>query len=219
MQQSSKLRGMMIDIETLDTKSSAVVIQIGAVVFDYDQFGEYAVLDEFIVFLPVMEQVREGRTISADTVAFWMSRDNHVMLSNIIVEGHEGKVTLKDWESFLSSHKCDRYWFQGPTFDAIILEDLMKSVPWKYFQVRDQRTVDDLAIDKQAIKDFKAVINHDALADCNNQLKRLMFCLRERRPAVAPETAREFLPSGTLVSDQFDMNATMGSDGMTGGSP
>lgn len=225
MQQSSKLRGMMIDIETLDTKRTSVVIQIGAVVFDYDQYGTCAAVNEFLVSLPIVEQVRGGRTTSTDTVAFWMSADNHKMLASIIDDVYTTSKTVEDLKTFFDENPCDRYWFQGPTFDAIILEDLLDSVPWKFFQVRDQRTVDDLAIDKDKIKEFKATVNHDALADCHNQIDRLMFCLSERKPALAvtaPCAPPEFIPSGSTVADQFSLDAAtcpLGDDGLTGGSP
>ena len=88
---------------------------------------------------------------------------------------------LDDLKAELNSFKCEEYWFQGPTFDAIILDDLLGSaVPWRFFQVRDQRTADGLAICQETIKEMKKTINHDALEDVRNQINRLSFCKAER---------------------------------------
>lgn len=189
MPQSNKKRMMMIDIETLDTARTAVVIQVAAIVFEYDLHGYYKEIGDINIPLCVGKQVSDGRTVSASTVAWWLSKQNHAVFGNIISDGYalpedDGLVELK---SQLNSWKCDEYWFQGPTFDAIILEDLIGTcIPWKYYQVRDQRTVDNLARDKDMIKSMKSKINHDAIEDVRNQISRLMFCIRENKPMTAP---------------------------------
>ena len=64
---------IMVDIETLDTVQSAVVLSIGAVAFDphTKELGEKFYV-EFTTDLQA--QQRLGRTISADTVTWWMQQ-------------------------------------------------------------------------------------------------------------------------------------------------
>src|SRR5690606_12661716 len=65
---------IMLDLETLDTASSAVVVSIGAVAFDpYTN----AIGDKFYVEMTedIAEQQKKGRTISGDTVRWWMQQD------------------------------------------------------------------------------------------------------------------------------------------------
>ncbi|MBL4893246.1 MAG: 3'-5' exoribonuclease, partial [Emcibacter sp.] len=149
-QPSSKVKvAMMIDIETLDTARTAVVIQVAAVTFEYDLHGYYKELNSFNIPLRVGPQVDGGRTISASTIDWWLGEDKYKVFSQIICDGYDrpGDDCLLELKGELSFSNCDEYWFQGPTFDAIILEDLLGEgvVPWKYHQVRDQRTVDNLA--------------------------------------------------------------------------
>ena len=185
-QPSSKKRMMMIDIETLDTVRTSVVIQVAAIVFDMDDRGHWAELNSIDICLPVSTQVDEGRTISGSTLAWWLNESRYEVFSKLIKRANTSKLDYSDkiqqLKVDLGGHGCVEYWFQGPTFDAIILEDLIGDlVPWKFYQVRDQRTADSLAIDQAEIKKMKKVITHDALEDVRNQINRLSFCKRERQ--------------------------------------
>jgi len=59
----------------------------------------------------------------------------------------------------------------------VILEDAMKqygvTVPWKYWQVMDARTIYKIA------KSSKLGNNHNALADCVNQIDLLQTALKK----------------------------------------
>lgn len=198
MPQSNKPKvAMMIDIETLDTARTAVVIQVAAVIFEYDLHGHYKELGDINIPLRVGPQIEGGRTVSASTIEWWLSEGNYKVFSQIINGGYlvPGDDCALELKAQLHYWKCDEFWFQGPTFDAIILEDLLGEgvVPWKYYQVRDQRTVDNLARDQAKIKSMKSEINHDAIEDVRNQISRLMFCIRENKPMTAPA----FRPSGS----------------------
>ena len=185
MSQFNKKRCMMIDIETLDTARSAVVIQVAAIVFDMNDLGEWDEVSAIDVVLPVGPQVTDGRTVSGSTVAWWLSESKYKVFAALTKRACTSTLNYSDklqqLKVDLNSFGCVEYWFQGPTFDAIILEDLIGNlVPWKYSQVRDQRTADKLAICQETIKDMKKTINHDALEDVRNQIDRLSYCKAER---------------------------------------
>src|SRR3546814_2365974 len=70
---------MMVDLETLDTKNSAVVLSIGAVVWEtlVDDAGslDYSVVERFYRVLSIDEQLAAGRTVSESTLLWWMRQD------------------------------------------------------------------------------------------------------------------------------------------------
>ena len=87
------------------------------------------------------------------------------------------KDALIKLSNFLKDHKY--IWANSPSFDCIILENAYKScnleIPWKFWNLRDCRTVYDLG--KINLKSVSAV-KHNALDDCYNQIIALsnFFC-------------------------------------------
>ena len=64
---------------------------------------------------------------------------------------------------------CDQFWSHGATFDLVILEDIYrqlgKTFPWRFWQLRDTRSVFDLGLDPEMPQNSK----HNALADAKRQ--------------------------------------------------
>lgn len=174
----------MIDIETLDTTASAVVIQIAAVAFDYNDKGQVKILGEFDAKLHTSNQIHDGRTISEDTVKFWLSSDKQqLLLGDLLRSPDDHYLTdLENFYRFCNTSKAQEYWSQGPTFDMIILEDMIKpaDMPWKFYQVRDLRTVQKFVGDDAKSKKMKAEnSNHNALDDCHSQIKLLQHFIKK----------------------------------------
>jgi exodeoxyribonuclease VIII len=73
-----------------------------------------------------------------------------------------------------------RVWANGPTFDMNILEHAYKSLgmalPWKYYTVRDARTVYSLC---PSLDKYPA--SHHALEDCRRQIDLLHDTLESLR--------------------------------------
>jgi len=166
----------MIDIETLDTANSAVIFQIGVVIFDGPK-----VLEEFCLDIQVSTQlekagVYEPRTVSASTLAFWLNPK----ISGVAHKALTSKdavpigVALKRLWSYLNEHKLDAVWAKG-SFDFNLLEHACEqygvAVPWKYFMPRDLRTMM-----KECSVSKHDNISHNALDDCQNQHRQLMEC-------------------------------------------
>jgi hypothetical protein len=178
----------MIDIETLDTTPSAVVIQIAAVVFSYTEKGAVKIISEFDTKLPVETQLNNGRTISADTITFWLKKyKQQLLLGELLSAAEDGHhfTDLKEFLLFCSTSGASEYWSQGPTFDTTILEDMVKQsgvpdLPWKFYQVRDLRTVQKfVGDDKKSIEMKKASSNHNAHDDCHSQIKLLQHFIKK----------------------------------------
>lgn len=184
---SPSTSAIMIDIETLDAKASAVVIQIGAVAFTYNEKGQIKIMGQLDLKLPVHAQLGIDRTISLDTVKFWLNTPaQQKLLGELLTPDdiYNYQYALNRFYDFCVAHKPSEYWSQGPTFDMIILEDMAKQlgieVTWKYYQVRDLRTVQKFVGDDAKSKKMKAEnSNHNALDDCLSQIKLLQHFIKK----------------------------------------
>lgn len=158
---------IMIDIETLDTIYSAKILSIGAVYFDpmKNKLGS-----EF--FEIVNSQRQLDRTSSKDTIEFWrkQSREAKKQLKGDV----QLRDALEDLDLFIDPD-C-RVWGNGATFDITILEHAYlsfdMSIPWKFWNVRDCRTVRELFESKRGGLDqnFNGT-KHHALDDAKYQAK------------------------------------------------
>lgn len=161
---------VMLDIETLGFRPDTVVLTFGAIKFDPNDAsnepgpGIYHRLD-------VDAQLEMGRSTDQSTLDWWMEQDEEVR-EEAMGEGNRTALTdfAKDLAKFLVG--VDEVWAQGPTFDMIILENLLRQlevpVPWRYGAVRDSRTLFQVLGDPRE-KNFDQA--HNALVDCYHQAK------------------------------------------------
>jgi len=173
---------MMLDIETLDTAPTAVVFQIGAIVWDkLSRDADNNVITsegaELLVELPIDEQKNKGRTASFDTMQWWLkSPQNNVMeafkLKNFPPDYKvvDGLTVFRD-----QAAECNRIWAKT-FFDFIILEHMLPfydiPVPWHGGQRRDLCTLmKECGVNKPAGGN-----PHHALEDCKQQIDQLLKC-------------------------------------------
>jgi exodeoxyribonuclease VIII len=167
---------VMVDTETLGVGASAIILSIGAVVFDYAKdLG-----DEFYVEIDPATYPGE---IEIETMKFWMLQS---------AAGNpcpcEGKISLSHaWDMFhqwllqISGPGSKRLelWANGTDFDIPKLyyaaESLGEEILWAYNDVRDYRTI---------AKEFgkygerpEKVGHHNALSDAIWQAKHLISIL------------------------------------------
>jgi hypothetical protein len=157
----------MIDLETLDVTPAATILTIGAQGFD--PFSN--ALSDVTYYKRITLESQEGRTIDDGTVEWW-GRQSTEAQEEAFGESDriDLKVALQDIAKIAWKHK--RIWANGTMFDIGILEHAMAqtgvNVPWKYWQVMDART-----IYKVCPSAGKLGNNHNALADCVNQIDLL----------------------------------------------
>lgn len=164
-----ELKHCMIDLETLDLIPSAKIVSIGAVIFDprYGKIGDrfYRELDY---------KAQKDRTHSKDTVSWWKGQPTAIR------KQLQGKTPLEsaliDLNSFLPSDV--KVWGCGPTFDISILEDAYRSldseIPWKFWNVRDVRTIRDIYENNRGGWGKNAAkANHNALDDAHRQAEEV----------------------------------------------
>jgi len=135
------MKHMMIDIETLDTATTAVVLQAGWCLFDEDNVGGPVVMG-----LDLDEQLRKGRTVNAETLKWWMQQPD---IAREKVFMPEKVYPIADLATrlrmILHNGTVDHVWAHGPQFDIATLKHLLGCEPWHYRSIRDTRTLADLA--------------------------------------------------------------------------
>ncbi len=177
---------IMFDIEALSRKLGAVVLSIGAVVFDpdSDKIGE-----TFSIRLPAQEQIDKGGLVEMETVLWWMEQS--IEARNAAFQGPcANTVThgLGKFSRFLQRVPTEslRLWSNGPSFDSAQLQLLCDrfQVAWpvKYNADRDCRTIYELAYGAERVPMPKdGTVQHDALADAIYQARAVQMCMRKLR--------------------------------------
>lgn len=163
-----------MDLETLDTEQTSVVLSIGLVMWD-DDFDDGAPQEGTVIYPSFDQQLRDSRTISMSTLAFWMENGGGDAAKQTFVpekhrvSAHEARLTLHEWfkrclgrnpQTLDERGLKANVWANGDLFDLGLLQNLwtprsetavmaMRSdriFPWTYNSPRDMRTVCDLAL-------------------------------------------------------------------------
>jgi len=158
---------IMIDLETFSLDHKAVFPVLCAVMFDSKTFE---IGDIFYRVISAGDQLKNGRTIDASTLEWWMK------------QSEEARSALFDDQRLIASvlfefrlwcPENSLVWANGIDFDLSILRDAFEGdIPWKYWNQRDLRTVVKLSsIDSKSIP-FVGV-KHNAKDDCIHQIHLL----------------------------------------------
>ena len=162
----------MIDLEGLATGPDTTILTIAAQTFDPFGTGWY----DKHYYARVTLESQENRAIDDGTIAWWATQPDHAReeafneQDRIPLDQALDELAKMIWHSKL-------IWSQGPTYDMNILEHAYKSynkpLPWKYFQVRDSRTVFSLWPDQPI-----PPTTHHSLEDCRRQISMLQRTLK-----------------------------------------
>ncbi|MWP48585.1 MULTISPECIES: 3'-5' exonuclease [unclassified Gilliamella] len=191
---------VIIDIETLDTKPTAIILSIGAFAFDRFNLNETLETIEMVMVeisgcysdhhlcmsCDLTDQLfYSNRTVSNETLEWWRSQ---VDKKNISLEPGYSHLeeALKKLISKINEWKKINpdiaFYFRGTNFDPIILENAFNEyslqTPWLYYQVRDVRTYID-ALTRTAkgkIENYTSSFNflkHNALHDAMSDAEQM----------------------------------------------
>jgi hypothetical protein len=157
----------MIDCETLSTELNAQVLTIGAVKFNPN--GD-DILDTIYLKIDIESCSDLNLDISESTIEWW-SKQKPDALEDALSE--TGRLDVKDAMKLLYKF-CSAgtgFWSHGAIFDIVVLEQIFKKlkigVPWKYYQVRDTRTLFSLGIDPT----MPTTTAHNAIDDAIAQVR------------------------------------------------
>ena len=153
-----------IDIETISTRPNAVVLTIGGVKFD--PMSNDDPHSKFYYRIDVNEQTAMGRDVEEDTLKWWSTQPEEIMMDALGDDDrHSVEDTMKALNKWLVG--VDKIWCQGPVFDICILENLATDIGshynWKFWQIRDSRTLFGL-LPKDPRKEMNFAA-HNALED------------------------------------------------------
>lgn len=151
-----------LDLETLDTATSTVILEIGITVGTLK--GE--VVEQFRMFPSVDEQLHEGRTVSGSTILWWFGQDSAAIASQGAAKRSPLVEVRRELATFLAKYDGSYVLGNAPGFDCDIIGDFLGGKPWKYSNERDVRTA-RMLVPQEARFDNKA--KHNALADSEAQ--------------------------------------------------
>ncbi len=167
------MHDLMIDLESMGTDPDTVICSLGACFFNPDT-GEIGA--RYYTRIEWENDAQGDRSITASTRGFW-AKQNPEATKEIF--DHENRATLEETLDHFKEwvHKTSRHakpWGNGATFDISILDNAYGGggrSPWKFWNVRDVRTICDLASHKYSHKkDFPFVgAEHHALDDAIHQ--------------------------------------------------
>lgn len=170
-------RDVMIDIETLSTRPDALILTIGAVRFRRDG-GEILPKDKFYVRVCIDSCKRYGLHVEPDTLEWWSRQNERARYEAVENTDRVALPTALDRLSkFFGAN--DIVWANSPSFDCVILENAYRAcgkvAPWKFWNLRDCRTIKDIACVRSSGGSSKEP-NHHAIDDCLDQVATVQKC-------------------------------------------
>lgn len=163
---------LMIDLETMGTAVNAPIVAIGAVYFNPNT-GELG--ETFEAAIELEDAFNYGR-VSGGTVKWWLGQ-SEAARQKIIRGRHMAVPVFEKFADF-----CGKYgdrvqpWGNGASFDISMLEYafgriLGKPAPWKFWNVRDCRTIKAVADGLVTYEGKLEGTAHSALDDAIHQAK------------------------------------------------
>ena len=171
------MKHFSLDLETLGTAPSSVVVSLGMCYFDKSGIGE-----TISFACPIQEQLDRGRTVTKGTLDFWFEQDRAVREA---VFKNPVQVPLSMVPSLLKARIDSitqgeefRVWVKGMNFDPPIIEDICRQEgcdsPVPYWAWRDVRTLTDLV--KKPPRDEEELPLHSAIHDAIYQANCIINC-------------------------------------------
>lgn len=165
---------IMVDIETLGTKSNSVILSIGAVQFD---ITTSKTSKTFYQVLDLNETLKNSEfKIDASTLIWWINQNKkakEVFENKNRIHPLDGINNLKNWISEINTYDDIKIWGNSNRFDLGLLENYFTyygfETPWSYKNERDIRTL--VALAPEIKNNHKWIgTSHNALDDCYNQI-------------------------------------------------
>lgn len=161
-------RHVMIDLETMGLTPDSAIVSIGAVLFD-PRYG----IDDFDDFYAELDWKGQKRTIDDGTYRWWHDPNKVSPAARKALKGSEELYDVLT-ELTLWLPQDAKVWGNGATFDITMLEDAYRQhgqeVPWKFWNIRDVRTIKDLYESARGGFDKKSGGTlHNALDDAKYQ--------------------------------------------------
>lgn len=168
---------IMLDLETLDTRSTGVILAIGAVAFTKD-----GITSEFYRTVDAQSAIDLGLTVSGGTFKWWMAQSGAARKAlfedNVTIQS--ALYEFSDWVEE-DTEGDPKVWGNGSDFDNAMLahaySKLGHETPWKFWNNRCYRTA------CQMLNDYNRKqqgVHHNALDDARSQANHLIYAMTMR---------------------------------------
>lgn len=164
---------LMIDIETLGTKSNSVILSIAAVNFDLETGTSASIFNRRI---DIQSCLDFGLELDSKTLQWWLNK----VPSRICVDAFAGTTPLAnalvDFFAYCKNLRQDNLevWGNSARFDLGLIENAATKacmlLPWQYYNERDVRTLVSFAPNIKKETDFIGE-KHNPVHDCLHQIK------------------------------------------------
>lgn len=185
---------VMVDIETLGTKTDSTVFQVSAIAFDLVT-GEH-----YPNYFNLIADIEKNKTLNVDgsTLKWWLNTDKELLTRILNAGSYSSKDILISFHSWLSSlpYKVNKtlendnlyLWGNGILFDNKMIQHQFQSIgleyPIYYKNDRDVRTILEIAslktgLTEKEIKDKfqdESLVKHNAIDDVKAQIKLVVGC-------------------------------------------
>lgn len=163
------MQNIMLDLETWGTAPGCAIRSVGAVLFDphSDQIGP----DTFYMNVSDESCVMAGFVVDEETVKWWEAQSQAAQ-DALLVDPVGIYVVVQQFHAWFKKNRGVFLWSQGANFDEVIWSTITRRlgqrVPWKFYDVRDTRTVYDVCgFDPRSIR--RQGTYHNALDDARHQ--------------------------------------------------
>ena len=161
---------VVIDLETLSTKSNAAIVSIGAI-----KIENLRKTDTFYINVDARQGKEAGLDIDPDTINWWSNQPKEQQLA-WQKDPHLLEFAFKEFTDWYGNESIP-IWGYGANFDVVILESAYRALnmpfPWKFWDISCLRTIMNV-LDKRLPK----ANNHNALDDATAEAKVLIEILK-----------------------------------------
>lgn len=171
----------MLDLETFGKGNKAVIVSIGACMFNPVGEGvDIGVASRFEVFVDPQSCIKAGMQMDSSTVLWWMDAERDEA-RELLLRGQKQAVALGPALFMFACwlNKDRPVWGNGATFDNVILRNAYaltgSPCPWSFWNDRCYRTMKNIA---PTVKMQRDGVHHSALQDAVAQAKHLQFINR-----------------------------------------
>lgn len=143
---------VVLDIETYSLQKNALVLSIGAALFNWGSLYEFEQYRDTGLHVKLDPSAQTKRHVDLETVRWWEEQSESARLASIGDNpvGMAPKYAIRAlgaWATLKGVNENSNWYCRGPHFDVAILEDLAVDyglkLPWDFRQVRDSRTFFD----------------------------------------------------------------------------
>lgn len=173
------MKHIMVDLETFSTANNALIVTLGAVLFDAN-----TILDRFSVGIEPSDAQRYGLHVDAATVMWWMDPERdaarRILFEQAKVDLDSALMGFKQWVEQVPEDERGSVWGNGATFDNVKLKSAYDAArldyPFTYKQDECYRTLKNRCPN---IEFTRVGLLHVAVDDAESQATHLQAICRQ----------------------------------------